>query len=156
MQIYNILQKYTNFFKNYLLSLSMQIQYHKKSHSKYLIKLHFVIAVKYRKPLLIGKISDDIQQMVFDCCAENGIVIDAMESDKDHLHILVDIPPTLSAIEVIHRIKQVTTFNIYKTHRQFLKQHFWKENTFWSDGYFVCSTGNANMETIKKYINEQG
>jgi len=31
-----------------------------------------------------------------------------------------------------------------------------KENTFWSDGYFVCSTGDANMETIKKYIEEQG
>jgi len=37
-----------------------------------------------------------------------------------------------------------------------LKKQFWKENTFWSDGYFVCSTGNANMETIKKYIEEQG
>ena len=33
---------------------------------------------------------------------------------------------------------------------------FWKEKTFWSDGYFVCSTGNANMEIIKKYIETQG
>jgi len=134
----------------------MQNTYHKKSHSKYLIKLHFVIAVKYRKPILVGKISDDIQQLVFECCSEKGVVIDAMESDKDHLHILVDIPPTISAFTVIHRIKQITTFKIYKKHRHFLKQHFWKENTFWSDGYFVCSTGNANMETITKYINEQG
>ena len=144
------------FFKNYLLSLSMQNTYHKKSHSKHLIKLHFVIAVKYRKPILVGKISDDIQQLVFECCSEKGVVIDAMESDKDHLHILVDIPPTISAFTIIHRIKQITTFKIHKIHKQFLKQHFWKENTLWSDGYFVCSTGNANMETIKKYINEQG
>ena len=134
----------------------MQNTYHKKSHSKYLIKLHFVIVVKYRKPILVGKISDDIHQIVFDCCTEKGIIIDARESDKDHLHILVDIPPTFSAFDIIHRIKQISTFKIYKMHRQFLKQHFWKENTFWSDGYFVCSTGNANMETIKKYINEQG
>ena len=116
----------------------MQNTYHKKSHSKYLIKLHFVIAIKYRKPILVGKISDDIQQIVFDCCTEKGVIIDAMESDKDHLHILVDVPPTLSAVDVIHRIKQISTFKIYKMHRQFLKQHFWKENTFWSDGYFVC------------------
>ncbi len=115
-----------------------------------------MIAVKYRKSILVGKISDDIQQIVFDCCTKKGIIIDAMESDKDHLHILVDIPPTFSAFDIIHRIKQISTFKIYKMHRQFLKQHFWKENTFWSDGYFVCSTGNANMETIKKYINEQG
>ena len=38
-----------------------------------------------------------------------------------------------------------------------LKIHLiWREKTFWSDGYFVCSTGNANMETIKKYIETQG
>ena len=40
--------------------------------------------------------------------------------------------------------------------RVMLKKSYWKENTFWSDGYFVCSTGDANMETIKKYIEEQG
>lgn len=134
----------------------MEIQYHKKSHSKYLIKLHFVIAIKYRKEILVSKISEDIQQIVFDSCSEKGVIINAMESDKDHLHILVDIPPTLSALDVIHRIKQISTFKIYKKHREFLKHHFWEENTFWSDGYFVSSTGNANMETIKKYIDEQG
>lgn len=111
-------------FKNYFLSLRMQNTYHKKSHSKYLIKLHFVIAVKYQKPILVGKISDDIHQIVFDCCTEKGIIIDAMERDKDHLHILVDIPPTFSAFDVIHRIKQISTFKIYKMHRQFLNQHF--------------------------------
>lgn len=134
----------------------MEQPYHKKSHSKYLIKLHFVIVVKYRKKLLEGKLNDDIQQIVFDVCSEKGVVIDAMESDKDHLHILVDVPPTLSAFDVVHRIKQITTHRIYKIHRPFLKKHFWKENTFWSDGYFVCSTGNANMETIRKYIEQQG
>jgi len=40
--------------------------------------------------------------------------------------------------------------------KDFLKKHFWKENTLWSDGYFVCSTGNASTETIQKYIAEQG
>ena len=27
---------------------------------------------------------------------------------------------------------------------------------FWSDGYFVCSVGNASAETVRKYIQEQG
>ncbi|MGM0482102.1 MAG: transposase [Pseudomonadota bacterium] len=27
---------------------------------------------------------------------------------------------------------------------------------FVSDGYFVCSVGNASEETIRKYIQEQG
>jgi putative transposase len=37
-----------------------------------------------------------------------------------------------------------------------LKNHFWKENTFWSDGYFVGATGDASTEIIRKYIAEQG
>ena len=37
-----------------------------------------------------------------------------------------------------------------------LKRDFWKEKTFWSDGYFVCSVGNASAEMIRRYIQEQG
>jgi REP element-mobilizing transposase RayT len=37
-----------------------------------------------------------------------------------------------------------------------LKKHFWKERTFWSDGYFCCTIGNASQETIRQYIESQG
>lgn len=134
----------------------MKTKYHSKNHSKFLIKLHFVFAVKYRKKLLIGKLNDDMLQIIFEICKEKGYVIDAMQSDIDHLHILVDIEPKVSALEVAHQIKQISTFRIYKKHKDFLKKHFWKENTFFSDGYFVCSNGDASTETIKKYIAEQG
>jgi putative transposase len=134
----------------------MGAKYHSKNHSKFLIKLHFVFAVKYRKKLLIGKLNDDILQIIFEICKEKGYIIDAMQSDIDHLHILVDIEPKVSAFEVAHQIKQISTFRIYKKHKNFLKKHFWKENTFFSDGYFVCSTGDASTDTIQKYIDEQG
>ena len=49
----------------------------------------------------------------------------------------------------------MSTNRIWKKHGETLKKNYWKENIFWSDDYFVCSTGNANMETIKKYIEEQ-
>ena len=41
-------------------------------------------------------------------------------------------------------------------HQDFLQRHFWKEKTFWTDGYFVCSVGEASPETIRKYIQNQG
>lgn len=37
-----------------------------------------------------------------------------------------------------------------------LAKFFWKEKTFWSDGYFSCSIGNVSKETIEKYIQNQG
>ena len=35
-------------------------------------------------------------------------------------------------------------------HTEYLKNHFWKEHTFWTDGYFACSVGNVSEE--KQYI----
>jgi putative transposase len=134
----------------------MENNYHSKNHSKFLIKLHFVFCVKYRKGLLVGSLKDDMLQIIYDIAKEKGYTIDEMQSDINHIHILVDIEPKVSALEVPHQIKQISTFRIYKTHKPFLKKHFWKENTFWSDGYFVCSVGNASIETIRKYIAEQG
>lgn len=134
----------------------METKYHTNSHSKYLIKLHFVFAVKYRKNLIQDILKSDLIEIMIDICLQKKYTIDAIQSDGDHIHILLDIPPIVSAYEVAHQLKQISTYRIYKKHNSFLKQHFWKENTFWSDGYFVCSTGNASMETIRKYIEEQG
>jgi len=134
----------------------MKDKYHHASHSKYMIKLHFVFAVKYRKKLLVGNIDADMKQILLEISIQKGFTIDTMQSDIDHLHILVDAPPTISAFDVVTSLKSISTFRIYKKHRVELKKHFWSENTFWSDGYFVCSTGDASTETIRKYIEEQG
>ena len=137
---------------------NMSTEYHSKSHCKYMIKLHMIFVIKYRKPLMIGELDDDMKQIVYEISqAEDSLFsIETMESDKDHLHLLLDIEPTISATSIAQRIKQMSTVRIWQKHSDTLKKQFWKENTFWSDGYFVCSTGNANMETIKKYIEEQG
>ncbi len=37
-----------------------------------------------------------------------------------------------------------------------LKRAFWKERTFWSDGYQCCTIGNASQETIRQYSESQG
>ena len=134
----------------------METKYHTNSHSKYLIKLHFVFAVKYMKNLIHNTLKRDLIEIMTDICLQKKYTIDAIQSDGDHIHILLDIQPIISAYEVAHQLKQISTYRIYKKHSSFLKKHFWKENTFWSDGYFVCSTGSASMETIKKYIEEQG
>ena len=134
----------------------MTKKYNCNSHSKYLIKFHFVLSVKYRKKLLVNSLNDDVLQIIYDIAKEENFSIDIMQSDVDHLHILIDCPPKLSALDIIRCIKQKSTNRIYKKHHKELKKHFWKENTFWSDGYFVCSTGDATTQTIHKYIDEQG
>ena len=64
--------------------------------------------------------------------------------------------PRVSISAIVNRIKSITTKRIWNLHQNYLQKHFWKEKTFWTDGYFVCSVGEASPETIRNYIKNQG
>jgi putative transposase len=74
--------------------------------------------------------------------------------DKDHLHILVSIPPTMSVSKVIGIIKQNTSREL-KQKFPFLKQVYWGTDGVWSDGYFVSTLG-VDEAVIQAYIENQG
>ena len=134
----------------------MATNYNTSSHSKYLLQCHLVFSTKYRKKILVGELSDDLKQIMYDIANEKDIIIKAMETDGDHIHIMIDYPPTKSILEIVNNFKSMATNRIYKKHKVLLKGYYWKENTIFSDGYFACSIGEASPETIKKYINTQG
>ena len=132
-------------------------KYHHASHSKYLLKYHFVFCCKYRKKCFNNPaIVEEIKRLFDQIAEKSGFTIDVMETETDHIHVLVDAPPTFSPTEIATRLKGQSTYHIWKTQNEYLQWCFWKENTFWSDGYFVCTTGDASTETIKQYIEEQG
>jgi putative transposase len=131
-------------------------QYHSSSHSKYLLKVHIIFCCKYRKHLLKGKMNESMKQILNDIGDNSDFNILVMETDADHVHLMLDYPPILSVLQMVNRLKSVFTVRIWKIHEDILCHHFWKARTFWSDGYFACSTGDASAETIKKYIEQQG
>ena len=53
-----------------------------------------------------------------------------METDKDHIHYMIETEPTISISKVVNLIKSYTTYHIWKKHTECLKNHFWKEHTF--------------------------
>jgi putative transposase len=82
--------------------------------------------------------------------------IELLEVDKDHLHMLIDSVPSISVTSIVRRLKQKSTISIWKIHANFLRNHFWNEKTFWTDGYFVSTIGEVSEETVRKYIENQG
>jgi putative transposase len=124
------------------------------NHSKFLLIYHIIFVIKYRKKLL-KKYGNEIKQFVFEIAKESDFDIQEMEVDKDHLHLMVTSVPKVSPLQIVRKLKQETTVRIWKQHPE-LKKRFWKEKTFWRDGYFCCSIGNASIETVRKTIEEQG
>lgn len=79
-----------------------------------------------------------------------------METDKDHLHILLSYDATERVRDIVKIIKQETNHFLWERYFDFLSSHYWKRQIFWSDGYFACSIGDASTDTIQKYIDSQG
>lgn len=111
--------------------------------------------VKYRKQLLQGEVGDFVKNKIIEIASHSKFDVEEIEVDKDHIHVLLTISPTICTASYVRRIKQSTTQSLWGKFG-WLKKQFWLEKTFWSDGYFVCSVGNASAETVRKYIQEQG
>ncbi len=131
------------------------MEYETKSHCKYLIALYLILVVKYRKQLLLGQLGQFVKSSIVELSTRSDFTVEEIEIDKDHIHILITISPKYSVSQHVRNIKQQTNHKIWR-YATNLKRQFWNEKTFWSDGYFACSVGNASAETIRKYIQEQG
>lgn len=86
-------------------------------------------------------------------------IIEIQEIDPlkpDHWHCLVSSIPTLSPMQIVHVLKQQSTFELWKLYPKYLSTFYWKNHELWTSGYFCSSIGNANNETVQKYIEEQG
>ena len=133
------------------------MNYISQNHSKYLLMTHLIFVCKCRKHLLI-KFGEEVKTIFSNIAKEYGMNIIEMEIDKNHIHLLVQYHPTQSILEIVRLFKQISTYRIWRQNNNYiyLKKCFWKEKTFWSDGYFACSIGNVSKETIEKYIQNQG
>ena len=77
-----------------------------------------------------------------------------MEIDKDHIHLLLEVKPSLSISSVVNRLKSMTTNRIWK--KCDLTKLYWNNKVLWTHGYFVSTVGYINEDRINNYIKNQG
>ena len=130
--------------------------YQHRKHNKNLLMVHLIFGTKYRHPILQGELSERVKQLLFEVSMQKHWYIRRMETDKDHVHILLQYNPADSITSIVTLLKQYSTYHLWDTQSSVLKQFYWKEHTLWSDGYFACSIGNVSRATIERYIENQG
>jgi putative transposase len=131
-------------------------KYQHRRHNKNLLMVHLIFVTKYRKKLFSGSFTEDIKQYLYETCVRHHWYIKRMETDKDHIHILLQYNPTDSVTAIVSILKQYSTYCAWKHHPNLLKHHYWKKRTLWSDGYFAASIGQVSQQTIEHYIENQG
>ena len=136
--------------------MSKKSNYISTNRSKHYLKCHLILVCKYRKPMLVGQLNDDIKQIFQSIANVSDFEIEVMETDKDHVHFLIRYIPRLSISQIVRRLKQESTRQLWLLHHSTLRQYYWYRKILWSDGFFVCSIGEASPETIREYILNQG
>ena len=127
--------------------------YRKSSHCTYDIKYHIVWITKYRKPVITGKIAERTRELIRGICQQNEVEILAGHVSKDHIHLLVSVPPILSVSKLVQYLKGYSSRKLQMEYKEINKQ-FWGRH-LWARGYFVASSGNITDEVIAEYIKSQ-
>lgn len=122
------------------------------SHTTWNCKYHIVFAPKFRRQVIYGKLKSDIGKILRELCERKGIEIIEAECCKDHVHILVQIPPKYSVAEIMGYLKGKSSLIIFDRHAN-LKYKYGNRH-FWCRGYFVDTVGK-NAKKIEEYIRNQ-
>ena len=109
------------------------------AHSKWNCKYHIVFAPKYRRQVIYGKIYKDIGVILRKLSEQKGVEIHEAEFCKDHVHMLVSIPPKLSVAQFMGYMKGKSSLMIFDRHAN-LKYKYGNRH-FWCRCYYVDTVG---------------
>ena len=119
-------------------------------HSISRLSAHLVWVTKYRYPILKGKIQKRCRELIIQICDSEDVRIIKGVVSKDHVHMLIEYPPSKSISDLVKRLKGRTSRLIQQEYPE-LKQRYWGKH-FWAVGYGVWSTGNVSESVVEEYL----
>ena len=125
----------------------------KSSHVQYDLQYHLVWTTKYRYKVLNGKIAERTRELIRQSCKSMDITIIKGAISKDHVHILISCPPSLSISKIVQQIKGKSSRVLLQEYKD-LKRRYWGQH-LWASGYFCRSVGVITDKIIKEYIENQ-
>ena len=122
------------------------------SHTRWNCQYHIVFIPKYRRKTMYGKVKEDVREILRLLCNYKKVEIIEGAVCADHVHLCLSIPPKMSVSTFMGYLKGKSALMIFDRHPGMGDK--WNRE-FWARGYYVSTIGNANEETIKKYIKAQ-
>ena len=130
----------------------MKLDIDSLAHTKWNCKYHIVFAPKYRRQVIYGKIKADIGKMLRKLCEYKQIEILEAEACKDHIHMLISVPPKYSISQIMGYLKGKSSLMIFEKYAN-LKYKYGNRH-FWCRGFYVDTVGR-NKKAIAEYIKNQ-
>ena len=131
------------------------MEYNRKSHSVYLLTYHIVFVTKFRRPVISDEIGYFMKKHAAYLCGRFGGELISAETDEDHIHLLVSMPPDTAPSRLVTTLKTQLSKEVRSEYAEHVRKYLWGDAPFWSSSYFIASTGTTVMEKVKEYIEGQ-
>jgi len=127
------------------------VQRYQRSRNKvFQIQYHLVWCPKRRKPVLVGKIKERLEQIIYQVADELGIKVLELAINPDHIHLFISAYPTITVLKIVRKIKGRSSNILRKEYPELLKLP-----SLWTHSYYASTIGSVSKETIEKYIQDQ-
>jgi putative transposase len=125
-------------------------EYRYSGHSVSRLTVHLVWVTKYRYPVLTGDIQKRCRELLIQVCDSEDVRILSGVVSKDHVHMHIEYPPSLSLSQLVKRLKGRSSRLLQKEYTE-LERRYWGKY-FWAIGYGAWSTGNITDQVVEEYL----
>ena len=119
----------------------------------YSLQYHLVWCVKYRRKVLVHEIEQSLKEILIKLCKEHEITIEEIETDKDHIHLLISLKPQQYIPTVVKTLKGQSARRLFKLHPE-IKRFLWGGH-LWNPSYFIVTVNENTEEQVRRYIQNQ-
>jgi putative transposase len=125
-------------------------EYRYGGHTVSRLTVHLVWVTKYRYKVLTGDIQKRCRELLIQVCDTEDVRILSGVVSKDHIHMHIEYPPSVSLSNLLKRMKGRTSRLLQKEYTELSKRYWGKH--LWGIGYGAWSTGNITEEIVQEYL----
>lgn len=117
------------------------------------LHVHLVFVAKYRRHVFDGAAIETLRGIFEKVCTDFGAELRACDGEDDHVHLLVEYPPTVAISALVNSLKGVSS-RLLRQRRPDIARRYWK-GVLWSPSYFAASCGGAPLSIVRQYVEQQ-
>ena len=115
---------------------------------------HIQLTPKYRyKMMRSEKLKVFCKVAIEEACKRHEIKIEIVKVMNDHVHMIVDVPRTMSDSFALQIIKGSSSYILFRVCPNLRKRY--PKGHFWHEGYFCDGIGNIDYASAYSYVENQ-
>jgi len=126
-----------------------------RNNAAFDMRYHLVLVTKYRRKALAAAMRERVRNILADVLEKWRCELIEFGGEGDHIHVLFAAHPALDVSRLVNNLKTVTSRRLRAEFASELRAHYWKP-VLWHGAYYVGTVGHASLETVKRYVEQQG